>query len=108
MVLLQLLNLKQFVKSMDLFILHILIIRDWSQGNLYESLGFEFIKSTSPNYFYTDTNRRIINRMFAQKHKLKNLLNENFNENLSERDNMINNGYRIYYDTGNLVYHKKY
>jgi hypothetical protein len=82
--------------------------RDWSQGNLYESLGFEFIKSTSPNYFYTDTNRRIINRMSAQKHKLKNLLNENFNENLSERDNMINNGYRIYYDTGNLVYHKKY
>ena len=43
-----------------------------------------------------------------QKHKLKNLLNENFDENLSERDNMINNGYRIYYDTGNLVYHKKY
>ena len=31
-----------------------------------------------------------------------------FNENLSERDNMINNGYRIYYDTGNLVYHKNY
>ena len=27
---------------------------------------------------------------------------------LSERDNMINNGYRILYDTGNLVYHKNY
>ena len=60
------------------------------------------------NYFYIDMNEKIINRMSAQKHKLKNLLNENFNENLSERDNMINNGYRIYYDTGNLVYHKKY
>ena len=57
---------------------------------------------------FIDMNEKIINRMSAQKHKLKNLLNENFNENLSERDNMINNGYRIYYDTGNLVYHKKY
>ena len=82
--------------------------RDWSQGNLYETLGFEYSHTSKPNYFYIDMNEKIINRISAQKHKLKNLLNENFNENLSERDNMINNGYRIYYDTGNLVYHKKY
>ena len=82
--------------------------RDWSQGNLYETLGFEYSHTSKPNYFYIDMNEKIINRMSAQKHKLKNLLNENFDENLSERDNMINNGYRIYYDTGNLVYHKNY
>ena len=52
-----------------------------------------------------------VKRQQAQKHKLKTFLESRgqvFNENLSERDNMINNGYRIYYDTGNLVYHKKY
>ena len=31
-----------------------------------------------------------------------------YNEDLSERDNMIQAGYRIYYDTGNLVYYKNY
>ena len=85
--------------------------RDWSQGNLYKALGFEFITESPPNYFYTDINENIISRYQAQKHKLRELLeakNKFFNENLSERDNMINNGYRIYYDTGNLVYHKIY
>ena len=82
--------------------------RDWSQGGLYNCLGFTKINQTPPNYFYVDSNLKTYSRLSAQKHKLKNLLNENFNENLSERDNMINNGYRIYYDTGNLVYHKKY
>ena len=85
--------------------------RDWSQGNLYKQLGFTYSHTSEPNYFYIDNNENIISRQQAQKHKLKNFLesrNQVFNENLSERDNMINNGYRIYYDTGNLVYHKKY
>ena len=81
--------------------------RDWSQGNLYKALGFEYRHTSEPNYFYTNMNEKIIPRQTAQKHKLKKLLKV-FDENLSERDNMINNGYRIYYDTGNLVYHKKY
>ena len=85
--------------------------RDWSLGNLYNNLGFVFITSTPPNYFYIDNNLKIISRIQVQKHKLKAFLearNQIFNENLNERDNMINNGYRIYYDTGNLVYHKLY
>ena len=85
--------------------------RDWSQGNLYKAIGFEYSHTTEPNYFYVDSNFNIIKRQQAQKHKLKSFLeirNGIFIENLSERDNMINNGYRIYYDTGNLVYYKKY
>ena len=85
--------------------------RDWSQGNLYNCLGFILINNSQPNYFYIDNNLKIISRIQVQKHKLKAFLearNQVFNENLSERDNMINNGYRIYYDTGNLVYHKIY
>ena len=85
--------------------------RDWSQGNLYKKLGFILINDSQPNYFYIDNNLKIISRIQVQKHKLKAFLearNQVFNENLSERDNMINNGYRIYYDTGNLVYYKNY
>ena len=84
--------------------------RDWSQGNLYKTLGFEYSHSSEPNYFYVD-GMDIIPRQQVQKHKLKEFLEirtKTFDENLSERDNMINNGYRIYYDTGNLVYHKYY
>ena len=85
--------------------------RDWSMGNLYRAIGFVYSHIAEPNYIYTDFNFNIIKRQQVQKHKLKNFLesrNQVFVENLSERDNMINNGYRIYYDTGNLVYHKKY
>ena len=70
-----------------------------------------FLNLLSLNYFYIDNNLKIISRIQVQKHKLKAFLearNQVFNENLSERDNMVNNGYRIYYDTGNLVYHKIY
>ena len=86
--------------------------RDWSMGNLYKRLGFEYSHTSEPNYVYINNNNlKTISRIQVQKHKLKTFLESKnlvFNENLSERDNMINNGYRIYYDTGNLVYHKKY
>ena len=41
------------------------------------------------------------NRMKFQKHKLNNLL-ENYDETLSERENMKNNGYLWIYDCGNI------
>ena len=85
--------------------------RDWSQGNLYKAIGFNYSHISEPNYIYTNYKLEIIKRQQVQKHKLKKFLESRnliFNEKLSERDNMICNGYRIYYDTGNLVYHKKY
>ena len=86
--------------------------RDWSQGNLYSKLGFAYSHTSEPNYIYTNVNTiEIISREKTKKHKLKDFLEDRnliFKEELSERDNMINNGYRIYYDTGNLVYHKYY
>ena len=85
--------------------------RDWSKGDLYKAIGFNYSHISEPNYIYTNYKLEIIKRQQVQKHKLKNFLESRnliFHENLSERDNMINNGYRIYYDTGNLVYHKKY
>ena len=47
--------------------------RDWSQGNLYQKLGFVYNHISEPNYIYTNLNRDIISRQQVQKHKLKYL-----------------------------------
>ena len=84
--------------------------RRWSTGDLYEALGFSFVRETAPNYFYyktidgvTPENLELHSRLEFQKHKLASKL-EHFDANKSEFDNMYQNGYRSIYDCGNLVY----
>ena len=80
----------------------------WSDGNLYFKLGLDYLHTSSPNYFYFKPNESILySRNVFQKHKLKDKL-EIFDENLSETQNMYNNGYRKIYDCGNMVFCKKY
>lgn len=74
----------------------------WSDGNLYRQLGFKELKDSEPEYYYTKGNLRF-NRMEFQKHKLKNKLKV-FNAELSEKENMITNGYHIIYGCGNKVF----
>lgn len=76
--------------------------RRWSNGEIYEKLGFRELESSNPAYWYVKDTKRY-NRIKFQKHKLKNIL-QNFDENLSESENMIMNGYRKIYDCGNKVY----
>lgn len=80
--------------------------RRWSKGKLYKVLGFKLDHVSAPNYWYVfgDT---IKSRLQFQKHKLKNIL-EKYNENLSEVENMKNNGYYRIFDCGNLVFSKYY
>jgi very-short-patch-repair endonuclease/endogenous inhibitor of DNA gyrase (YacG/DUF329 family) len=81
--------------------------RRYSNGGLYEELGFEFSHYSKPNYWYFKLpDITLFNRLKFQKYKLKNLI-ENFNENKSEVENMINNGYKRIFDCGNIVYTKK-
>ena len=80
--------------------------RRWSQGNLYEALGFTFIRNSEPNYFYfKDYN--LLSRKSFQKHMLKNKL-EIYDETKTEYQNMLDNKYNSIYDSGNKVYIKKY
>lgn len=81
--------------------------RRWSTGNLYKKLGFKLENISEPNYWYWKDLKFLENRIKFQKHKLKNIL-ENFNENLSEYENMKNNGYKRIFDCGNLVFVKNY
>ena len=84
--------------------------RDWSQGNLYEKIGFTFIGNTEPSMFYIKGNKRFSRQKF-QKHKLHDLHEKGILENLNgstAKEIMLNNGYRIYYDSGNKKYEKEY
>lgn len=75
----------------------------FSQGNLYTSLGFKFLHSTSPSYFYTRDYKKFENRVKFQKHKLSNVL-EQFDPNLTEWQNMQANGYDRIWNCGNGVW----
>ena len=85
--------------------------RRFSRGSIYEKLGFKFLRTTEPNYFYflsddltiDAKNTKLLSRNKFQKHKLKNLL-ESYDPNLTEAENMFNNNYRRVFDSGNLTY----
>jgi len=72
--------------------------RSFSQGNLYNKLGFIFKENTKPGYKYL-VNGNLESRLKFQKHKLKNILPK-FNELLTERENMNLNGFYRIYDAG--------
>lgn len=76
----------------------------WNTGNVYIKLGFDFSHTSKPNYWYFKNSEMILYpRMKFQKHKLHRLL-PNFNSNLTEWQNMINNGYNRIWDCGNDVW----
>ena len=77
--------------------------RRWT-SRLKNVYGGNLINISEPNYFYFLKEKfNLISRQSFQKYKLKNKL-ENFDFNLSETENMYNNGYRKIFDCGNLVY----
>ena len=77
--------------------------RDHSIGSLYHNIGFELVGESSNNYVWSKEGKQY-SRYETQKHKLKNLLGDGFDENMTEAENMYRNGYRRMFDSGNLIY----
>ena len=75
----------------------------YSDGNLYEKLGFRLVGRSKPNYWYVNGTEKL-SRYACQKHKLPKLLGDGFDPNLSEFENMTLNGWTRMHDCGNLVY----
>ncbi|MFW6219260.1 MAG: DUF7487 domain-containing protein [bacterium] len=74
----------------------------YSNGKLYEILGFDFIGDTKVNYWYFLRGDGIrYNRLNFNK---KLLLKEGHDINLTEREIMIKKGYNRIYDCGNKKY----
>jgi hypothetical protein len=67
--------------------------RRWSQGKLYNNLGFEMIRITKPNYWYIMGNKR--KHRFGFRKSI--LINKGYDETKTEREIMLDRGiYRIY------------
>jgi len=79
--------------------------RRYSDGNLYKKLGFKLDGVTSSNYFYLKNNT-LFSRQQFQKHKLRDKL-ETFDPELTEAENMFNNGYRRLWDAGHFRFLSK-
>jgi phage FluMu protein Com len=82
--------------------------RRWSNGNMYYKLGFKLDHISSPNYWYMNKKNYFnrIHRTSFMKYKLKNKL-EVFDANISEWENMKNNGWDRIWDCGNYVFVNK-
>ena len=78
----------------------------WSDGNLYNKLGFNLVGTTQPNYWYIVKNQRK-HRFAYRKSELQKLLKQ-YDNNLSEWDNMQLNGYDRIWDCGSLKFQKNY
>jgi hypothetical protein len=80
----------------------------WNTGESYEKMGFILSHISEPNYWYFKSSHKVFSRVGFQKHKLNDKL-KFFDSNLTEYENMYNNGYKRIYDCGNYVfkYHNK-
>lgn len=76
----------------------------YSSGDTYKKFGI-FVKETVPGYYWVNSNSlERISRYQTQKHKLKKLLGNKFDNNLSETNNMISSNYHKIYDAGHRLY----
>lgn len=76
--------------------------RSWGEGGVYQHMGFALSGYTPPNYSYLISGIRR-GRYQYQKHLLKEKLKD-YNSELTEEQNMLNNGYYRIYDSGNTVW----
>lgn len=70
----------------------------YSVGDVYEKLGFDRVSQQKHDLWYVK-NGKLVNRQTLQKHKLLNIIN-NYDPLKTEQQNLLDNGYRIYYGPG--------
>lgn len=74
--------------------------------NIYINNNFKFISITQPNYWWCKEDK-FLTRYQTQKHKLKDLLGDNFDQTESEVNNMLRNKWKRVYDCGHAKYELK-
>ena len=81
----------------------------WGTGNLYLKLNMKQFENTPPSYNYFNPSKlELLNRQQFQKHKL-HLRLDRYDPQLTEWDNMKNNGYYRIWNCGNakFIYHRQ-
>lgn len=77
----------------------------YGEGKVYEKLGFTFIRTTAPGYFYTDNYSSRQSRQKFQKHKL---VKDGFNASKTEWQIMQERDFDRIWDCGHNLYEKLY
>lgn len=99
--------LKHFERVLKPDVLTSYANKRWSfKGGLYEILGFKLLRESPPSYWYFKS-LKIFHRFGFRKNVLKNKLDD-FDENMTEWENMKANGWNRIWDCGNFVFEKRY
>jgi hypothetical protein len=73
--------------------------RRWSDGNLYEKIGFDYISDTKPNYWYFKKNTKRLHR-FGLRKSYKD------SKDITEWELRVSQGWNRIWDCGNLKFEK--
>ena len=76
--------------------------RRWSNGELYNTLGFKHIHNSQPNYFYVKNGE--VKREARFKYRKDILVSEGFDKNKTEKQIMIDRNYFRIYDCGAMKF----
>lgn len=96
---------KKFINTYDPVSCMTYADRRFGEGKVYLKNGFSFVSSSPPNYWYYDKNSCVLEtRMKYQKSKLKKMFPTEFDDTLSEFENMSKIGYYKIYDCGSNKY----
>lgn len=77
--------------------------RTFRHNNIYRASGFKEERITDPNYVYVKS-FKVLSRYQTMKHKLKRQLGDALDSTKSEKENMINSGWLMIHDSGQLFY----
>lgn len=80
--------------------------RRYFSGNNYKLLGFKEQKTIKPIFWIVDKHKNIESKLKYTKLSMKNKKDFIYNENLSQVENCLNNGYKFLVDCGQLVFIK--
>jgi hypothetical protein len=79
--------------------------KEYSNGGLYKTLGFELIDEGKKSYFYIHrSTNMVVSRYQAQKHRLPDLIGDEFDIGLTEKENMAKAGYFLVNDRGSFTF----
>lgn len=90
--------MKECIHQKKLFLI---VKKNKFTGNSYIKCGFKLKEESEPSYCYYKNGRKIHKNDY-KKEKIS------FDENLSEWENMSNNGYMRLFDYGNYVFIKEH
>lgn len=80
---------------------------DYSSGKLYDNLNFTKENLSCNSYVYTK-GKSVVPKRSAERKNLVKLLGDKFNPDLSEKENMVNNGYYKINLAGTITFVKNY